>query len=159
MNQNPSKKTIVGLVGVACASILYVVIPKFEGTKYVGYRDIVGIPTKCMGDTNDVIVEKRYSTKECEQSLQTQLIAHAEPVLKCTPNLKGHNYQLAAAVSFAYNIGGAAYCKSTTAKRFNANDFKGGCDAMMSWVYAGGNKIQGLVNRRAQERELCKTGL
>lgn len=77
--------------------------------------------------------------------------------------LKGHTYQLAAAVSFAYNVGAGAYCGSTTAKRFNAGDWMGACHAMneadngrLQWVTADGRVLSGLVKRRAQERELCK---
>jgi lysozyme len=152
-------KTLAGLVGVSCAGLLCVIVPKFEGTKYVGYRDIIGVPTKCMGDTNNVVVGRRYTTTECQQSLINQLIIHSEPVLKCTPILKGHDYQLASAVSFAYNIGGGGYCHSSVAKKFNQHDFNGACNAMMLWVYAGGHKQQGLINRREQEVKLCKTGL
>ncbi len=119
---NVPKKTLVGVVGAATAALLVSIVPKFEGTKLVGYLDPVGIPTKCMGDTTNVVVGQRYSEAECRESLERQLIAHAEPVLKCTPELKGHTYQLAAAVSFAYNVGTSAYCGSATAKRFNVGD-------------------------------------
>ncbi|MEX3630198.1 MAG: hypothetical protein VB138_12755 [Burkholderia sp.] len=106
------------------------IVPSFEGQRNIGYLDPVGIPTKCMGDTTDVVVGKRCSDAECRASLETQLIAHAEPVLACTPILKGRTYPLAAAVSFAYNIGTTAYCNSTTAKRFSEGDFKGACPAL-----------------------------
>ncbi|UEP49667.1 lysozyme [Burkholderia ambifaria] len=157
------KKTLVGVVGAAAAALLFSMVPKFEGTKLIGYFDPVGIPTKCMGDTTNVVVGQRYSEAECRELLERQLIVHAEPVLKCTPILKGHTYQLAAAVSFAYNVGTTAYCGSTTAKRFNAGDWKGACRAMNEadngrpqWVTARGRVLPGLVKRRADERELCE---
>lgn len=87
-------------------------------------------------------------------------------MLKCTQVLKGHTYQLAAAVSFAYNVGAGAYCGSTTAKRFNAGDWKGACRAMNEadngrpqWVTAGGRVLPGLVKRRTEERALCERDL
>lgn len=138
----PGKKTLAGLVGTIAAAILIVTVPKYEGTKNVGYRDPIGIPTKCMGDTNDVVVGKYYTDSECVASLNTQLIAHAEGVLKCSPELEGHFYQLAAAVDFAYNTGVNAYCGSTVAKRFKAGDLRGACkaineadDGRPQWVY------------------------
>jgi lysozyme len=161
-----SKKTLAGVVGAAAAALLLTVVPQFEGVVLRGYLDPVGIPTKCMGDTSDVVVGKRYSEAECRESLETQLIAHAEPVLKCTPGLKGRTYQLGAAVSFAYNIGTGAYCGSTTAKRFNAGDYRGACKAMnesdsgkQQWVTSGGRVLPGLVKRRATERAICERGL
>jgi len=162
----PNKKTLTAIVGAVAASILYFTVPIHEGNVLRGYLDPVGIPTKCMGDTTNVIVGKKYSEVECLESLETQLIAHAEPVLKCTPTLEGRPFQLSAAVSFAYNIGTTAYCKSTTARRFNALDFKGGCKAMNEsdsgrpqWVAAKGKQLPGLVTRRAEERKLCERGI
>ncbi|KGC25832.1 phage lysozyme family protein [Burkholderia pseudomallei] len=160
------KKTLAGVVGAIAAGVLTVIVPKFEGVKLVGYLDPVGIPTKCMGDTRDVVVGRVYSEAECRQSLETQLIAHAEPVLRCTPGLKDRPYQLAAAVSFAYNVGANAYCASTTAKRFNAGDLRGACraineadDGRPQWVTARGRVLPGLVKRRAEERAICERGL
>ncbi|MCS6516986.1 lysozyme [Burkholderia thailandensis] len=160
------RTTLAGVVGAAAAALLFSIVPKFEGVKLVGYLDPVGIPTKCMGDTRDVVVGKAYSEAECRASLETQLIAHAEPVLRCTPGLKDRPYQLAAAVSFAYNVGARAYCTSTTAKRFNAGDLRGACrainesdDGRPQWVTARGREMPGLVKRRAEERAICERGL
>ncbi|MFP3705904.1 lysozyme [Paraburkholderia sp. SIMBA_009] len=166
MANRVGKKSLAAVVGAGAAAVLMSVVPKFEGVVTRGYLDPVGIPTKCMGDTHDVVVGKRYSEAECRESLETQLIAHAEPVLKCTPALAGHTYQLAAAVSFAYNIGAGAYCSSSTARRFNAGDWRGACRAMnesdagrAQWVTSGGRVLPGLVKRRAYERALCEKGL
>ncbi|WP_321943049.1 lysozyme [Paraburkholderia tropica] len=166
MANRVGKKSLAAVVGAGAAAVLMSVVPKFEGVVTRGYLDPVGIPTKCMGDTQNVVVGKRYSEAECRESLETQLIAHAEPVLKCTPSLAGHTYQLAAAVSFAYNIGAGAYCGSSTARRFNAGDWRGACKAMnesdagrAQWVTSGGRVLPGLVKRRDDERALCEKGL
>ncbi|MBU9573490.1 glycoside hydrolase family protein [Burkholderia multivorans] len=103
---------------------------------------------------------------ECRARPEQRLIEHADSVLKCAPRLKDHTYQLPAAVSFAYNVGAGAYWGSTTAKHFNAGDWKGACRALNEadngrpqWVTAGGRVLPGLVKRRAEERALCKRGL
>ena len=95
---------------------------------------------------------------ECNARLERQLIAHAEPVLVCTPGLRDHPEELAAASSLAYNIGVSAYCRSTVDRRFDAGDFKGGCDAFLMWNKAGGREIKGLTNRRRAERDICLQG-
>ncbi|WP_250483314.1 lysozyme [Caballeronia sp. GaOx3] len=160
------KRTLAGMVGTATAVMLYCIVPQFEGIAHRGYFDPVGIATKCSGDTHDVVVGKQYSEAECWESLNRQLMAHADEVLKCTPVLRDHPNQLGAAVSFAYNIGGDAYCSSTTAKRFNTHDWSGACRAMnesddgrAQWVTSGGRVLPGLVKRRAKERALCERGL
>lgn len=153
------RKTLAGVVGAAAAAILYIIVPAHEGEVLRGYLDPVGIATKCYGDTTDVEVGREYSREECLQSLETQLIAHAEPVLACTPSLRGHPHQLAAAVSLAYNIGTRAYCNSTVAKRFNEGKWREACAAFAMWNKAGGKVLKGLVRRRADERALCEQGL
>jgi lysozyme len=151
------KRTLAGVVGVSAAALLYVAVPKFEGMAYVGYADVGGIPTKCAGDTTDAEIGHRYTEAECRESLETQLIAHAAPVIACVPQLRGHAYQVAAAVSLAYNIGPEAFCASTVAARFRAGDWAAACRAFEMWNRAGGQVVQGLVNRRSAERALCET--
>ncbi|MGN8184610.1 lysozyme [Burkholderia sp. 22088] len=163
---NVPKKTLASVVGAAAAALLFFMVPKFEGLELVARPDPIGIITACNGDTKDVHAGQRFTPAECHARLEQRLIEHAEPVLKCTPGLKGHTNQLAAAVSFAYNVGAGAYCGSTTAKRFNAGDWKGACRAMNEadngrpqWVTAGGRVLPGLVKRRAEERALCERDL
>ncbi|AOK32155.1 MULTISPECIES: lysozyme [Burkholderia] len=160
------KKTLVSVVGAAAAALLFSIVPKFEGEVLVARADPIGIITACYGDTKDVHAGQRFTSNECRTRLEQRLIQHAEPVLRCTPSLKGHAYQFAAAVSFAYNVGSAAYCGSTAAKRFNVGDWRGACRALNEsdngrpqWVTAGGHVLPGLVKRRAEERELCERGL
>ncbi len=151
------KKTLVGLWGLLRQPFSFP-SSKFEGTRLIGYLDPVGIPTKRMGDTANAVVGQRYSEVECRELLERQLIAHAERALRCTPGLKGHAYQFAAAVSFAYNVGTSAYCGSATAKRFNAGEWRGAYCAMnqsdvgrLQWAYSDGRALPGLVKRCAEE--------
>lgn len=127
---------------------------------------ILGLLRHALGDTTDVVVGYRYTEAECQASLERQQIAHAAPVLACVPALAGRTNQLAAAVSFAYNVGTGAFCRSTVAHRFNIGEWRGGCRAFNEddagrpqWVTASGRVLLGLVKRRAAERALCETGL
>ena len=52
--------------------------------------------------------------------------------------LAGHDPQIIAASSLTYNIGVAAYNRSTVARRFSAGDWRGACDAFLAFSYAGG---------------------
>jgi lysozyme len=150
---------LVSIVGAVAAGIILDVVPKYEGEVLEGYLDPIGIPTKCYGDTHDVVVGRRYTSEECLRSLETQIIAHAEPVLDCVPELAGHPEQLAASVSLAYNIGTGAFCRSTIAKKFRAGDWAGACAGFPAWNRAGGKVLKGLVRRRADEQRICETNL
>lgn len=133
------------------------IIAKWEGRRLDPYRDVVGIWTVCYGETR--VPMRRYTPKECKALLTKGVTEFQKGVLKCTPGLEGRPYQLAAATSLSYNIGVSAYCKSTAARRFNAGDWKGGCEAFRMWRFAGGRELRGLINRRADEVKLCLTGL
>jgi lysozyme len=155
-------KSLITVIGVAAALIVSPLVAKWEsgGKQHLtAYRDIVGIWTICDGDTSNVRPGMVETPEGCERRLEAQLVAHAEPVLRCTPVLRNRPDQLAAAVSLAYNIGSAAYCRSTVARRFNAGDLRGGCDAFLMWTKAGGRVVQGLLNRRRDERSICMRGL
>jgi lysozyme len=102
---------------------------------------------------------KHYTDAECEDMLAEGANDFASGVLKATPRLKDHPYQLAAASSLAYNIGLRNYASSTADKRFDAGDFKGGCAALTRWNRAGGKVVKGLQNRRQAEYRICMTGL
>ena len=156
---------LAALVGAAAAAILYVAIPAEEGTEYRAYRDIAGIWTICSGDTADVRAGQVATPEECRARLERQLIAHAAPVMRCTPRLAeaGRDNQRAAAVSLAYNIGVAAYCGSSIDRHFDAGHWRAGCDAFLAWDRARVNgrlrPVRGLTLRRRREREICLRGL
>ena len=139
----PAKTTIAGVMGsAALASALLGGLTQWEGKRNVGYLDIVDIPTACMGDTNNVVVGKFYSDTECRARLEQQAIVHVKEVKRCTPSIGGG--QLVAAGLLAYNIGGAAYCKSTVDRMFDASNIRAGCDAFRMWNKAGGKFVRGL---------------
>lgn len=152
-------------VGTAIA-VAATLIVSFEGMALRGYRDPAGIATKCFGDTSNVVVGRTYSEAECLAGFKAQLLRHGDGVLACVPQLADHPNALAASVSFTYNVGVGAFCKSAVARRFRAGEFKSACRAINQddlghpqWVRAGGKVLPGLVRRRAAERALCEKDL
>jgi|SRR5215217_3827187 len=159
-NQPPPRYArLAAVVGsLAAAAALFVTVPQEEsgGRTYLNaYRDIVGVWTICDGDTKNVRPGMTETKAGCERRLEDQLIAHAEPIIRCVPALRGRTNQVVASVSLAYNIGTAGFCRSTIARRFNAGDWRGGCDAFLAWNRAGGRVVRGLALRRERERAIC----
>lgn len=177
------KGPLVALVGAAAAIALATMVAKDEsgrtvdatvtpdgalevrhvrGPQYLAaYADIVGVWTICDGDTKNVRPGMVETQAGCRDRLERQLVAHAKPVLSCVPDLARpeRQNQLVASVSLAYNIGTRGFCRSTAARRFNAGNWRGGCDAFLMWNKAGGRVVRGLVLRRERERALCLKGL
>lgn len=66
--------------------------------------------------------------------------------------------QMAACVDFAYNEGIKAFAGSTLCKMINAGQMQQASDQFLAWDMAGGHEVQGLENRRAEERALFLEG-
>lgn len=62
--------------------------------------------------------------------------------------------QFDALVAFHYNTGKIA--ASTLGKKHKAGDYAGAADEFGKWIYNDGKKMQGLVNRRADEARLYR---
>lgn len=179
--------TLAAIVGIFSATLLLVETPKEEsgrtvqvvvandgkatakhvaGPQYLRpYLDIAGVPTACDGITAGVKMGQRYTEAQCSALLERELVTHAQGVMWCTPRLadNGRDYQRVAAVLLAYNIGVGGYCGSTVARRFNAGQWKSGCDAFTMWNKARVNgvlrPVAGLTARRGRERAICLKGL
>mgnify|MGYP006352827035 FL=1 len=142
----------------AAALALAICIPLtagFEGLRQYVYRDPVGIPTFCFGETANPQWGRTYSIEECTAILSPRVAQAIAEVQSCT-TAELSPQRLAALGSFAYNVGGAAYCKSTLNRRINAGD-PNACQELDRWVNARGVKLPGLVKRRAEERKLCES--
>ncbi|RTY58791.1 lysozyme [Pantoea sp. YU22] len=126
-----------------------------EGRVYDPYKDVAGVWTVCDGHTGtDIIKGKKYTDRECDRLLWNDL----QPVKKTVDSLVKvplNEYQRAALYSFTYNVGSGAFSKSTLLKKLNAGDQDGACEELRRWVYAGGMKFRGLMNRRDMERSMC----
>ena len=153
----PTRKTLAGLIGTGAAGALIAFVGAWEGKSNAPYLDIVNVRTVCYGETQ--VAMRRYTDQECRDMLERRLVDYAGPVLDRNPELKGHDNQVIAAASLAYNIGAPAYNRSTVAKRFSARNLRGACDAFLMWSRAGGRTVKGLLRRRQAEREVCLRGL
>jgi len=165
MTMNEQKKPIAttkqlaaGGSFAAAIALAAAIIAPWEGKRNDPYLDIVRINTVCYGHTGSDIQKRRYSDAECKAILEKDIYKHAAPVFKCTPSLINRPYEAAAAISLAFNVGTGAYCRSTADRRFDAGDWKGGCQAIGRFNMAGGRVVKGLVNRRNAEIKICMKG-
>lgn len=130
-----------------------VAVGSFEGLRTVAYRDPVGIPTICFGETKGVKMGDKSTVDDCKALLAERLLEFSEGVERCI-HVPMSDSRKAAMVSFAYNVGTGAFCKSTLVKRINAGD-PNACDDLRKWTTAKGITLPGLVKRREEERKMC----
>lgn len=152
------KEKLIAAIGGAAVALAVPLVQKYEGTVLRSYRDPVNVLTSCTGHTGPELRDGQTFTREqCEEMLYKDLAKHAD-ALSCVraPLTDG---QRAAFLSFAFNVGDDAFCRSTLVRKANAGDIEGACAELSRWTYAGGKELPGLVKRRAAERQLCERGL
>lgn len=151
-----------GLAGALTgAGILAIaIVGNFEGLRLAAYRDVVGVWTACYGETKGMRPGMRFSKEQCDRMLLSSLAEHEAGMRKCLRDPDAiPDKPYVAFVSLTYNVGIAGFCRSSLPAMINAGDLRAACNALPRFNRAGGRVVQGLVNRRAQERKLCLEGL
>ncbi|HDS1101067.1 TPA: lysozyme [Stenotrophomonas maltophilia] len=150
------KAKIIGSSAAAVIALAAAALVKpWEGYSPTPYVDMVGVATYCYGDTSRP--EKAvYAEQDCAEKLNSRLGSYLTGISQCikVPLREG---EWAAVLSWTYNVGVGAACRSTLVGRINAGQSAASwCPELDRWVYAGGKRVQGLVNRRAAERRMCE---
>lgn len=145
--------TAVGVLAVAT-------VGAYEGLRTKAYRDIVGVPTICFGETRGVKMGDRATVDECKAMLADRLVEFETGIAKCVKNWNSvPDVPAVQFLSLGYNVGLGAFCGSTLVKKLNRGDIRGACNELPRWNRAGGKVVRGLVIRRAQEQKDCLRGL
>jgi lysozyme len=137
-----------------CNPATVALIKEFEGCVLHTYLDAVGVPTIGYGQTGDEASPGRVITQaQADTMLANSLHVYEKGVqdlayVQLTPN------QFGALVSFAYNLGLGSLKASTLLKLVNDKLFRQAAEAFGNWVYADGQRLGGLVRRRAAEAAL-----
>lgn len=146
-------RIVAGALALSAAGL--VAIANFEGFSSTAYEPIPGDKlTIGFGSTAGVSPGDTISVPEALGRLKNDAAEAEAAVRDCIKvGLKQNEFD--AFVSLAFNIGGQAFCSSTLVRKANAGDYAGACEEIRRWVYSGGRKVQGLVNRREQEYRMC----
>ena len=134
-------------------------IKEFEGFPFGGqpYLDAVGVWTIGYGHTADVGPHSRRLTeREASRLLEQDLRRNYGRVIEALPVADDLNdNQVAALMSFVYNLGGGAVSPETGIGRaLRARQWQRAADEMLRWNRAGGRVLPGLTRRRKAERAL-----
>ncbi|MBN8431822.1 lysozyme [Microbulbifer salipaludis] len=148
-------KRVAAIAAAGALSVAAPVVMQFEGLRTTAYLDPIQIPTVCYGHTLTASMGQTKSVAECEQLLRDDMQQALTGLAACVePELQPHEW--AALVSWSYNVGAGAACGSTLMRKLNAGAAPGEwCPELRRWVYAGGQRLAGLVRRREAELQLC----
>lgn len=149
------KAALTGSAGVLLVAAPFVA--GWEVKRNAAYLDPVSIPTICYGHTQGVKLGQSMTDDECAMLLATELAEYIKEV-DAAVKVQMPDTRRAALVSFAYNVGIHNFKTSTLLKKLNAGKPIEACNELRRWVYANGQKLNGLIRRREAERELCLVG-
>jgi len=125
-----------------------------EGLRLKSYKDSAGVWTIGYGHTGeDVSPGMKITRNRATKLLKMDLKRFEEAVIKNVEVPLNQN-QFDALVSFSFNVGVNAFKNSTLLEELNKGNYKEAENEFMCWVYAGGRRLQGLVNRREEESAL-----
>lgn len=132
-------------------------IKSFEACKLTAYQDSAGVWTIGYGHTSGVESGMKITQAQADAYLKADLKTSENAVNnKVTYSIKQNQFD--ALVSFTFNVGSGNFGSSTLLKKLNQGDITGAANQFDVWIYAGGEVLDGLVRRRAAEKELFLNG-
>jgi lysozyme len=157
MDRSRLRQTGVGIT--VAGSLAIGLIGGFEGLRTHAYRDVIGVPTICFGETRGVAMGDVATVEQCKTMLGDALVEFEGGMRKClTAPDRVPDKPYVAFLSLSYNIGVGAFCRSSVARFANAGNIRAACDAIAVFNRAGGRVVAGLTRRRQEERALCLQG-
>ncbi len=143
-------------------------LTKWEGSEANVYLDSAGLKTIGVGHllTKDELasgkivingVAVRYADGLSDQQILDLLgqdLARFEKAVNDGVKVALKQYQFDALTSFSFNVGTGSFQSSSLLKVLNQGKYNEVPDQLRRWVYSGGQKVQGLVNRRENEIKL-----
>lgn len=132
-------------------------IADLEGCRLAAYQCSAGVWTTGIGHTSGVVPESVITEKQAATNLVAD-VSHVEKALAvCVPvDMPGPVYD--SLVSFAFNVGSGAACRSTLVGFLKRKQWYQACDQLTRWVFVNGVFNKGLDNRRQRERAYCLEG-
>jgi lysozyme len=129
-------------------------IKQFEGFSPTVYICPAGYPTIGYGHVVKLQERERFAggiTAEQAEALLRQDVQTAEHAVLRLITVPLTDGQFDALVSFTFNLGAGALQRSTLRRKVNRGDHAAVPAEFRKWVWAGGQKLEGLIQRRGKE--------
>lgn len=133
-------------------------IKQFEGCSLTVYKDVAGFPTIGVGHLIKPGEKFTTITQAQADDLLRSDARRFEIGVSNLVTVPLTQNQFDALVSFSFNLGLNALTTSTLLKKLNYGDYNGAADEFLKWNRAGGKVVQGITNRRTEERRIFLGG-
>lgn len=133
-------------------------LKKEEGFRSETYQDIAGVNTIGYGHTGYAAYPGNVINPQRGERLLQEDAQEAAKAVRDLVKVPLDDFQRAALISFAFNLGRGALQSSTLLKKLNAGDYQGAADEFPRWNKARIDglltPIPGLTSRRMRERAM-----
>jgi lysozyme len=146
-------RIVVAALSLSASALVGIAL--HEGYRDKAYDDGVGVSTIGFGTTSGVKPGDRITVERALIRLNDDAERMQKELRACIGDVAMHQHEWDAVVSWAYNVGTGAACKSTLVKKLQTGDYAGACKELLRWTRAGGRELAGLVKRRQQEYAKC----
>ncbi len=99
-----------------------------------------------------------WTQEQCDTRFEQHLAQFERAVLDGLAGKPASQAQFDAMVCLTYNIGPAAFSRSTVLRKHRTGDYPGAAKAFLMWNKAGGKVLRGLTRRREAEAALYRSG-
>lgn len=134
------------LVGIA-------VHESYRGSAYLPTPS--DVPTIGFGSTDGVQMGDKITPERALVKLLADADRFQRDLKACVGDVPMHQHEWDAVVSWAYNVGTGAACRSTLVRKLKAGDYPGACAELLKWDKQGGMVLRGLTIRRQAEYKTC----
>lgn len=144
----------VAMLSLSAAALVGIAV--HEGYSDRAYTPVPGdVPTIGFGDTQGVKLGDRTDPVRALIKLNQHAEAFQRDLRGCIGDVPMYQYEWDAIVSWAYNVGTTAACKSTLVRKLQAGDYPGACRELLRWDKFQGKPLPGLTKRRQDEFSTC----
>lgn len=128
-------------------------IEAHESLRLDSYQDDKGVWTIGYGSTDGVHADMTITQQQADERFAVDLHT-AETAVNSYVKVPLNQNQFDALISLVFNIGAEAFEESTLLKLLNQSSYIGAAAQFSRWDMSGGQFVQGLLNRRIDERDL-----
>lgn len=133
-------------------------IADLEGCRLTPYQCSAGVWTSGIGHTAGVTPKGEITERQAAANLVADVLNVEKRLAVCVPvEMPTRVYDVL--VSFSFNVGTGAACRSTLVSFIRRHQWSQACDQLTRWVFVNGIRNKGLENRRAREWAYCVKGM
>lgn len=144
----------IALLTLSASALIGIAV--HEGYQDTAYIPVEGdVPTIGFGDTHGVKPGDKTDPIRALIKLGQHTENFQRQLRECIGDVPMHQHEWDAIISWAYNVGPQAACKSTLVRKLKAGDYAGACAELLRWDKFQGKPLPGLTKRRQDEHRQC----